>query len=141
MIRATLLSLVLVLFGACISDECDPTGNWDLVASFGAGDCDITGAEPLRFTVTETQSSFAISSSDPGFSISGSIRGNNDGSCSLSATGTDSDVLGDGGSVTSSTSLNLSADPEGRVVGSGSISLTGPAGTCTQNFSATGQIR
>lgn len=131
-----IMILILPFISACGGDTCDPTGNWETTATWGAGDCGIVDPAVVIFTVTDGPNGIVLSSDAD--TSSGRITDDN-GECVLSATETTFDVFGDG-TTSGTASYNLRSDIDGRITGTGSVTLSGDL-NCTQAFSLTGTKR
>lgn len=129
------LAIVAALGGCADDPAVDPTGNWNLTLSWGAGTCGFTGLVPVTLTVTQGPNGYVLAGST---SVVGVIQCTAD-KCTLSSSETGSGTYSDGTPYTSSGSLNLSLDANGKVTGSGQYGETAQDGfSCSQTFTATG---
>jgi archaellum component FlaG (FlaF/FlaG flagellin family) len=134
-----MLTATLLFTSSCAGEVCDPTGNWSMTLTWSTDDCGLT--DPLATTVTVTNNpsgGYLISESDPSVTIAGTIT-DQDGACRLSMTETDPDVLDDG-TTTGQISYNVTADVDGVITGSGTLSFSGDL-DCSQTFSVTGAVQ
>ncbi len=119
----------------------DPTGNWNTTVTFGAGTCGAAGqAGPWTFTVTTTTTGYAMSSSDPNQTISGTLTCTADG-CQLSAQAVGTGSYNDGTAYNEDDAFNLTLKPDKTISGTGTANVTpAPDGSdsCTQAVTVAG---
>jgi len=140
-----LILFILFLFG-CSDDQqpqtLSPVGNWNLTATFGAGDCGLDTNE-LNFTVTKQVDKFIISNTDPNVTFNGTFICSE--SCQLS--GTEIKNIPETDLVFAqqiTTSINATMQPDKKVIGGGSITwiVFGVVDTtCKQNFDVVGNVK
>jgi hypothetical protein len=137
--RLVVVAAAVTLLAGCASDDAlDPTGTWSTTVTFGAGDCGFTGTLQDIWTVTKSANGYAISSSDPNQTLSGTFTCDSD-SCELSAQVIETGTLTDGTPFTGNIAYNYSLTTDDKIAGSGSASVSPQGGsTCTQAFTASG---
>jgi hypothetical protein len=136
--RLVIVAAAVTLAGCASDDPLDPAGTWSTTVTFGAGDCGFTGTLQDIWTVTKSANGYAISSSNPNQTLSGTFTCDSD-SCKLSAQVIETGTLTDGTPFTGNIAYNYALTPDHKIAGSGSASLSPQGGsTCTQAFTASG---
>ena len=120
-------------------EECDPVGTYDLIVTYGAGDCGLedTGTNSERIRVFEgADGSLLFDVADADRAV-GTVR-DDGGVCVIDMTFFFSDDLGDGITLDGAWSVDLRADGID-VNGSGTIELAFSDGTsCRQDMTIRG---
>lgn len=136
MTKAFIALLVASFTAGCGGAILDPTGNWSLKMTPGAGDCDLE-ADDVVITVTESTDGYLLSGSDPSVTVTGTVTCT-DETCKLSVVEVGT-LENDGVTITMSVSYNLTVDAANKITGSGSASATADNDfSCSQAFTATG---
>ena len=131
----------VIAAGGCGGEDgppvCDATGDWEVAAMPGGGDCGVTGTQIFTLSISrDGQGNYVLAPSEPGF-MTEILVIDNDGACGVIATEVDPDLLDDGGSTRGTLSWDIVSDLDGNVTGSGTISISGAA-SCTQSFDVVG---
>jgi hypothetical protein len=136
----TMLLLCVMLCSACATDELyDPTGTWAMSFRWNPGGCQATGSVARSILVVQSGEEFLVATGKAGETTTGGIR-RSTSDAELSVTITNRDVLNDGGSVTSTVTIDATADDASAISGFGSVNLSG-ATICSQSFAISGSLQ
>lgn len=138
--KTTIALLCSILFSACATDEIyDPTGTWAMSFRWNPGGCQATGSVSRSVLVAKSGEEFLIATGKPNETSSGFVRASTS-DAELAVTISNRDVLNDGGSVTSTLTIDAIADDAANLSGSGNVSLAGGT-TCSQSFTISGSLQ
>lgn len=130
--------IIASALGACgtsdpsTSGTVDPVGVWSVQSTWTSGNCGLTGGTSQALTVTQSDSGFPVKDSDPGVTSESGMVTCTEMECRI-------DMHEVGGTGTEDSTLWL--DDQGQIKGAGMVSVTASDGSCSQMFTATGQIQ
>lgn len=137
----TRILILLSLLTACTSEVCDPVGTYELVETYRAGDCGLSGNVDYNLIVTEVRGSYVFSVSNGGL-VTPTVVGDayvpdQDGvDCRLDVTAT---YDSPGSLVTETIALNTRG---ANALGNGFLTISFPDGaSCQQELTFEGVIR
>lgn len=135
------LTILVMALGACVAaDEViDPTGTWNMRATWAVGDCNAVGTTPQPITVVKSGDEYLATTGVATETTTGVVQATAT-SAQLNLQIINHDVYDDGGATRARVKLSATADDELTIRGSGTVTLSGQV-TCTQNFALTGQLQ
>lgn len=145
--KTTILTLTTILGLStlgCGGDEPasppDPIGTWDMVWTFGEGDCDLAGTEPFVWVVQrDAAGKLTVKLDDD--TLTGKASCDSSG-CLLSTESTFSVTANAGGKAKATTGAAIIAAPDGKISGGGALAIEGSDGSaCSQAFTVAGTKR
>lgn len=130
-----------VLLAACVQEEetIDPTGFWNMRATWTVGNCNAAGTVAQPITVVKSGDRYLATTGVATEVTTGTVQATHE-LAQLDLVIDNADAKNDGGSTRARVTLSATADDELTIRGSGSVTLSG-ATSCSQNFALTGQLQ